>query len=224
MTLLMLRRVGRLLRRALRRPTTFSSKQYWEGRYRREGNSGAGSYGRLAKFKAEVLNGFVAEHRVSRVLEVGCGDGNQLSLAQYENYVGIDTAPSAIRMCERRFSGTTHRFLLDTDQAYRWAKSEFRPQLVLSLDVIFHLVENQAFEDYMAKLFGFDAEYVCVYSSNGPFRVSAPHVRHWHFTAWIQQHAPEWGMTRYIPNRYPFDESDPDNTSFSDFHFFSRRR
>ena len=36
------------------------SAAYWEERYRRGGNSGAGSYGKLAEFKAEVINDFVA--------------------------------------------------------------------------------------------------------------------------------------------------------------------
>ena len=35
------------------------SASYWELRYRNGGTSGAGSYGRLAEFKAEVLNEFV---------------------------------------------------------------------------------------------------------------------------------------------------------------------
>ena len=32
------------------------SEKYWEKRYIAGGNSGAGSYGKLAEFKAEVLN------------------------------------------------------------------------------------------------------------------------------------------------------------------------
>lgn len=47
------------------------SDQYWEDRYRRGGNSGSGSYGRLAAFKAEVLNEFVASHAISEMVEFG---------------------------------------------------------------------------------------------------------------------------------------------------------
>jgi hypothetical protein len=42
-----------------------------------------GSYGKFAAFKAEVLNAFVQEMRVDTVIEFGCGDGNQLTLARY---------------------------------------------------------------------------------------------------------------------------------------------
>ena len=53
---------------------------YWENRYKNNGNSGAGSYGRLAEFKADVINNFIAENKITSVIEFGCGDGNQLSL------------------------------------------------------------------------------------------------------------------------------------------------
>lgn len=69
---------------ALRLPFR-TSGDYWEQRYRQAGNSGAGSYGRLAEFKAEVLNEFVARHSIGSVVEFGSGDGNQLTLAKYDN-------------------------------------------------------------------------------------------------------------------------------------------
>ncbi|MGD9858413.1 MAG: hypothetical protein AB7U20_26025 [Planctomycetaceae bacterium] len=64
----------------LRRKFTGSS-DYWVRRYRKGRNSGGGSYGRLAEFKAQVLNDLVREHRIQTVIEFGCGDGNQLALA-----------------------------------------------------------------------------------------------------------------------------------------------
>jgi hypothetical protein len=41
-----------------------------------------GSYSELAQLKARVLNAFVAEKNIARVIERGCGDGNQLQLAR----------------------------------------------------------------------------------------------------------------------------------------------
>ena len=35
------------------------SKHYWEDRYASGGNSGSGSYNKLAEFKSEVINAFV---------------------------------------------------------------------------------------------------------------------------------------------------------------------
>ena len=41
------------------------SESYWESRYASGRDSGAGSYSHLARFKATVLNDFVAEHGVT---------------------------------------------------------------------------------------------------------------------------------------------------------------
>ncbi len=65
------------------------SDKYWEQRYAVGGNSGVGSYGKFANFKAEVINKFVREHKIKSVIEFGCGDGNQLKLANYPSYYTV---------------------------------------------------------------------------------------------------------------------------------------
>ncbi len=75
---------------------SFGSAQYWRDRYRTGGNSGAGSYGRLASFKAEIINAFVREHNITSVIEFGCGDGLNSLLADYPTYLGFDVADESI--------------------------------------------------------------------------------------------------------------------------------
>lgn len=48
------------------------SARYWETRYRTGGHSGAGAYGQLAAFKAEVFNMLVRELNVGSAVEFGC--------------------------------------------------------------------------------------------------------------------------------------------------------
>jgi len=74
------------------RPDFANTGDYWQQRYARGGNSGDGSYGKLADFKAEVLNEAVKELGITSVIEFGCGDGNQLTLANYPAYTGVDTS------------------------------------------------------------------------------------------------------------------------------------
>ncbi len=46
--------------RKTKRPKDFNtSGEYWEERYKVGGNSGAGSYNNLAKFKGEIINNFI---------------------------------------------------------------------------------------------------------------------------------------------------------------------
>ena len=79
------------------------SADYWENRYKSGGNSGAGSYGQLCEFKADVINTFVAKNNIMTVMEFGCGDGNQLSYSNYPEYVGYDVSETAIDICKKKF-------------------------------------------------------------------------------------------------------------------------
>jgi SAM-dependent methyltransferase len=210
------------VRRLIGRRADFRSDEYWEQRYRAAGTSGDGSYGRLAEFKAQVLNGFVRQRHVRRVLELGCGDGNQLSLAQYPEYVGFDVSPTAVKICRERFAGQAAQFHVYDRTTLDQVCATFQPDLVLSLDVIFHLVEDEAFEDYMSSLCTCGSRYLIIYSSNGNFAVQAEHIRNWRFTDWMDEHAPEWRLIQRIPNEYPWDPSRPDETSFCEFYIFER--
>lgn len=193
------------------------SEDYWITRYRDGGNSGAGSYNRLAEFKADVLNDFVASHAIRDIIEFGCGDGNQLTLARYPSYLGLDVSPDAIERCSRRFANDVSKsFMLVHDYAGQTA------QLALSLDVIYHLTENEVYDTYMHTLFGAARDYVVIYSSDkdDPEMLSA-HVRHRQFSQWVRANAPGWRLLRHIPNRYPYT-GDNDTGSLADFYIYGR--
>lgn len=196
-----------------------SSPEYWDLRYKRNGSSGAGSYGRLAEFKAEVINDFVGARGVRSVIEFGCGDGNQLSLANYKDYIGVDVSATIIEKCNAKFRGdAAKRFILSDD--YDGEKAE----LALSLDVIYHLVEDDVFEGYMASLFNSAERYVIVYSSNcDRNKHKSAHVRHRRFTAFVEANLPQFELIEAMPNRYPYSIFNRRNTSFADFFIFERK-
>ena len=210
-----------LIRKILNKPKIEfkTSPEYWDLRYKANGNSGSGSYGRLAQFKAEVINAFVADNHVQTVIEFGCGDGNQLHLSKYKSYVGVDVSNTAIQICRNQFSKDPTKTFFHSDQ-YSGEKAE----LALSLDVIYHLVEDEIFEKYMASLFGAAERHVIIYATDSDDDVyNAAHVRHRRFTGWIEKNASDFKLIRHIPNRYPYSEADPDNTSFADFFIYGRK-
>lgn len=191
------------------------SRDYWQRRYRAGGSSGPGSVGRLARFKADVLNAFVRENSVSSVVEFGCGDGSQLELCEYPKYLGLDVSPVAVDLCRRRFMGDATKSF-----AVLGTVDPGRHDVALSLDVIFHLVEDAAFEAHMTDLFASGERFVVIYSSNGTDMPSAPHVRHHRLTDWIEQNRSTWVLRRKIPNKYPYDSRNEEETSFADFYIF----
>jgi SAM-dependent methyltransferase len=200
-----------------------SSRDYWERRYERGGSSGGGSYGRLARFKAEVLNDLVRRHGVGSVLELGCGDGHQLSLARFPRYVGLDVSRAAVERCRRRFADdASKRFFVHPGEPL--PVDARRAEATLSLDVIFHLVEDEVFERYMSDLFDMSERMVVVYSSNEEAESPFPHVRHRRFTDWVDAHRPEWRCVEVIPNRHPSDGRNEESASPAQFYVFERDR
>jgi hypothetical protein len=198
------------------------TKKYWDTRYNNDGTSGAGSYNNLAEFKAEILNSFVDEHGIKTVMEFGCGDGNQLQYARYPNYVGLDISSKAVRVCEQKFKNDTSK------KFFIYKPDKFNPrilsaELTLSLDVIYHLVEDMLFAIHLKHLFDCSQRYVIIYSSNSDVPTHAPHIRHRCFTDWISEHIDNFKLEKMIKNRFPFDPEHADTTSISDFYIYKKK-
>jgi hypothetical protein len=193
---------------------------YWERRYSRGGDSGPGSRGHLAAFKAEVVNEFVETRGIASVIEFGCGDGAQLALARYPSYIGLDVSRTAIRRCRERFADDpTKSFFLYDPGCFVDKQGVFQADLALSLDVIFHLVEDEVFKPYMHHLFSSARKFVLIYSKDSDEIATTGHVRNRRFTPWVEQNLPGWRLIERLENRYPW-QGDLNSTSESDFFIY----
>lgn len=148
--------------RRLRYP---GSRDYWEKRYASGGRSGAGSLGDVARFKAGFLNTFVRRQGIRSVVELGCGDGDQLALAEYPVYRGLDIAPTAVALCRERFAGDQSKRFEVYDYE-RFMPEAHAAELAVSLEVIFHLTEEHVYRAYMQHLFALGRRWVVVFASN----------------------------------------------------------
>lgn len=148
-----------------------NSAQYWEQRYSDGGSSGPGSYGELAAWKAAQLNYTIAELGARSVIEFGCGDGSQVSLSDYPEYIGIDVSPTAVKLCRKK--NRRDGYVFSTEYNGEVA------DVALSIDVIFHLIEDDVYRDYMRRLQDAAGKWLIVYSSNHSNNDgSARHVKH----------------------------------------------
>jgi SAM-dependent methyltransferase len=197
----------------------FNSSSYWENRYISGGTSGDGSYGNLARFKAEVINHIIASKGIESALEFGCGDGNNLGLYNFKRYTGVDVSNKALNICREKYKNdNTKRFIHFAES------SSERADITLSLDVIFHLVEDQVFFDHLDHLFNCSRRFVLIYSSCANYHLPALHVRHRNFLKPLADRCPEWRVVDIIANKYPAQDItvQEDGFSFSDFYLFSK--
>ena len=96
-------------------------------------------------------------------------------------------------------------------------------ELTLSLDVIFHLIEDNVYAAYMNRLFDSSEKYVAIYSSDtedNPENYSR-HFRNRNFSQWVAENKKEWRLHSHVKNKYPFT-GDPKVGSLSDFYFYTK--
>jgi SAM-dependent methyltransferase len=197
----------------------FNSAKYWEGRYSSGGNSGEGSYGRLAEFKATVLNDFVREHNIQSVIEFGCGDGNQLALASYPQYIGLDVSRTVIMKCISKFkSDNTKSFFLYDQDCFADRGNVFLHDVALSLDVLYHLIEDDVYEMYLKNLFSSSSQFVIIYAVNKNNPRPTTHEHYRKFTNDIERLIPGWKLIEEVENKYK--PSAPDEPDVSDANFY----
>ena len=180
----------------------FSSSKFWDERYKKGETSGAGSYGVLCDFKNEILNNFIKENEITELYDMGYGDGNQIEGLKVNNYIGLDVSPTACKMCNEKYKGDeTKKFHLymNTPLEDMYKKRD----LAISLDVIYHLVEDDVYNMYMKNLFNLSKKYVVIYSNDTETNLPGRHMRCRKFTDYVNENYPEWKLLKKIKNQYP---------------------
>lgn len=181
----------------------FDSKEYWENRYKSGGNSGIGSYGRYAGFKAKVVNDFIAANKIRSVIDMGCGDGAQLATFRVDKYIGLDVSVTIINKLKSEAMNGKEFHLMD-----KFVPVE-KCDLALSLDVIYHLTEDVVYADYMKKLFSYANKFVIIQAiDTDDIITKSAHIKTRKFTAYIALNFKDWRLSRRIKNTVSADAYD----------------
>jgi len=179
----------------------FSTEKYWELRYAGGGDSGDGSYGEGCFEKANSLNHLIEKYHINEIIEFGCGDGNQLRFYKIDDYLGLDVSKTAIEKCVKLFATDKNKsFIWYSPNHYQNNGKILKAQASLSVEVIFHLIEDEIYEQYMHALFSAAQEYVFIFSSNSDENLqSAKHFKNRKFTRLVDQKFKDWSLLEEVP-------------------------
>jgi len=181
-------------------------KKYWYNRYAKGDTSGAGSYGLLADFKAEVINNFIVNNNIDSVIDFGCGDGNQLIIANYKKYMGLDVAESSIAICIARFQNDKTKSFTKYDPLSFLNNGYFSADLVLSLDVLYHIIPENEFIKSLEDIFSCSGKYVILYTSINAYErevyKKGVHVRHRDVISYLTKFK-DFEVIDIVPQKYP---------------------
>jgi SAM-dependent methyltransferase len=186
----------------------FNSDQYWENRYQIGGNSGAGSYGALCAYKAKHVNEFIRNKKIRTIIDFGCGDGNQLSYLDCETYLGLDVSSTILNQVREKFKND------DSKRFELYHGNTETAELGLSCEVLFHLIDDGVWEDYLLSLFSNSEKYIIIFAADYDEDVTH-HVLARHFTMYIKEKFSEWKLIKHIPNTENLD-------TLSEFYFYER--
>ena len=183
----------------------FDYAHYWENVYSKGvdgGNSGRGSYGKLADFKAEIVNAFVYQNNIQTVVEFGCGDGNNLKYMHYPNYTGLDVSATIIKKCQQLFSNdSTKRF--EVYHPLHQSAEDLKSELVVCLDVLYHVVAEKDFVQTLDDIFKTAQKLVILYTSVKEFDYKTDiHVKHRHIYPYLEKYT-NFEIVQFIGQKYP---------------------
>lgn len=214
-------KLASVYRRLIGKKSGFSSSQYWETRYRSGGNSGRGSYAELSAFKAKIVNQLIQKFAVSDAIEFGVGDGNQLQFINYPKYLGLDVSSKAIELCASMYAADPTKSFLYYDQQYYFDRAGFlKADMSLSLDVIYHLVEQEVYEQYLKNVFNAGRKVVVIYSTNLELPQFGYHEKHREFLKDVERLIKGWKLSETIDNEFSVEKVGEEKGSRANFYIF----
>lgn len=188
-----------------------STEEIWNNRYQNGGNSGGGSYNELYIFKRDIINDIISKNNIKSIIDFGCGDGNQIKEINIENYIGIDIAKESINICRMKYNGGSKKF-------YTYKEIDImnlQAELTMSLDVLYHILEEELYFTYLKNLFSSSSKYVLIYSSNYDGHIDG-HMYTRKFTNIIENMFPNWDLHKKINQIYP-------KKSSADFYLYKKK-
>tara|TARA_S200000501_G_scaffold284356_1_gene268624 strand:- start:1218 stop:1859 length:642 start_codon:yes stop_codon:yes gene_type:complete len=162
-----------------------NSSQYWEDRYYYGGNSGSGSYYKNAAEKADYLNAKIDQLDIDTIVDIGCGDGNNLKLFKIQNYYGFDVSKTIISQNKREFKNDRSKQFLIIDENFDENLSNIRNQenikkiICVSFDVIGHLVEDEIYDNHLKSFDLVNPDYLIIsnFDVETEYDLSVPHIK-----------------------------------------------
>ena len=136
--------------------TKMKTKNYWNSRYNAGGNSGYGSYGEQKDKKLGWLKDLDFDH----ITDIGCGDfhfSNELLKLHPASYTGFDISGAIVEKNKVRYPEHKHDFY-NYESGMNLPKSD----LVICLDVLFHIYEEDEYEEMLHTLKTLPTKYLAV--------------------------------------------------------------
>ena len=193
---------------------------YWDKRYRAGGHSGPND---ARNWKAQTISELIKEYKPRYIQDWGVGDGTllaQLDVEGVETYLGLDVSLHALdrlRTLDGPWNDWDTKLELGHIRAL-WNRKPEKPDMVLSIDVLFHLIAEDNWREYLDELFGerSRAKTVVLLANDGKHPGIGEHVRVRPFVEYVKdRYGYNYELVRIIETPNP-------HACFSNFTIWQR--
>jgi SAM-dependent methyltransferase len=161
---------------------------YWQERYLAGKGSGPSSRGDIAAAKTDRINRLL-DGTTRTVVDWGVGDGTVAAGIYADRYLGVDITQAALDLA-REACGPRPGWSWLLIDPHTPPPLTVHADLALSLDVLFHLTDDQAYQTYLRLLFG-SAPTALIRASN----YEAPRDDHMRRRRWSVDIPAGWTVT-----------------------------
>lgn len=157
-----------------------NSKEIWKNR---AANSGLGSRGARANYKADYISNFVKENKIDKIIDFGCGDLIVAKDIEVGNYVGVDIVDHKLPPKEE-IKPNSFKVIVSSFDEFDENETS---QLVINLDMLYHILENESkyLEDTIETLYNASEEFIIIYAQDS-FRSDIKWSGHMFNSPWRQ--------------------------------------
>ena len=124
----------------------------------------------------------------------------------YKKYLGLDIADSAIEKCKSVFSGDGSKSFILYRPAAFVNKGFICSDLVICLDVLYHIVPEEDYVKTLDDIFSCSDKYVILYTDTKLFEgkkySKGSHVCHRNTLLYLKKYS-EFEVIEIIPNKFP---------------------
>lgn len=152
----------------------FNTRRYWNRRYQRGSGSSFEPHEGVINFETGLINEFIKKHEIKSVLDMGCGDGSVFQrLRNLPIYHGMDISSIIIARMQQKYEKDDSRMFFEPH-----TMPDYYYDLVISIDTIYHLVNDHEYIDYLEKLEKKCKNYLIISSTNYNAYYGGGYIRH----------------------------------------------
>jgi hypothetical protein len=131
----------------------------------------------------------------------------------------LDVSSTIVASCKEKFKSDSNKRFIHYKPGDFVSDDSTKSDLALSLDVLYHIVEENNYFTHLKDLFSLGKRFVIIYSTNF-YLEETEHVLHRKFTEDVLRLFPDWMLVGHIKNPFP---GNGEQESMADFFVFEKK-